>query len=174
MKDKRYDKAKDAISIKQFLSQYLNVNSSCIKLRHCDLRELHSPLVVGVSNDYADKNPDLVKEGFLIIVLDCKHNRGTYVNPKYLMNMAISKGLREKITEIEKMRSKTFEDFKELFDKVNELTEELINLGRFENYESDLKELEIMGKTRALEQVEEYEKKWDIALTRIRKDDCYD
>jgi hypothetical protein len=170
MKEKKYDKVKDAISIREFLSRYLGIESTCIKLRHCDLKEFRSPLVVGVSNDYADKNPDLVKEGFLILVLDCKNNRGTYVNPKFLKTLVASKGIRQKIEELEKIRSKTFEDFKVLFDKTNELTDELVGLGRFDSYESDLEELELMGKADALEELQEFEEKWN-ELVRIRRNE---
>ena len=169
MKDKKYDSVKDAISIRTFLSQYLGIESSCIKLRHCDLKGFHSPLVVGVSNEYADKNPDLVKEGFLIIVLDCKNNRGTYINPRFLKTLVASKDIRERIEELESIKSKTFEDFKVLFDKTNELTDELVRLGRFDCYESDIEELELMGKKGALDNIKHFEEKWK-ELVRIRRE----
>jgi len=170
MKYKKYDSVKDTITIKEFLLQYLGIDEPCLRLRHCDLKEFRSPLVVGVSNEYADKNPDLVKEGFLILVLDCKNNRGTYVNPRFLKALVASKGIREKIEELEKMRSKTFEDFKILFDKATELTNELIILGRFDCYDSDIEELKLMGKEEVLDNIEHFEEKWK-ELVRVRKDD---
>ena len=121
MKDKKFDKVKDAITIKKFLSQYLNINSSCIKLRHCDLKEFESPLVVTVSNDYADKNPDLVKEGFLVLVLDSRKDKATYINPSCLRNLVIAKDIKRQINEIDNTKVHTFEDYKELFDLTNQL-----------------------------------------------------
>lgn len=72
MDNRKYDIAKDSISIGQFVCQYLDIKADCRNLKHQGLKSFGSPLVVGVSNKYADKNPDLVKKGILIIVLDCK------------------------------------------------------------------------------------------------------
>lgn len=168
MKDKKYDKAKDTISIKQFLFQYLNINSSCIRLRHCDLKKFESPLVVMVGNEYADKNPDLVKEGFLILVLDCKKDKATYINPTYLKNIVIAKGIIAKMEEIERTKVYTFEDYKELYDLSKKLEEELSKVSRSEYYESDLEELEIMGKSEVIEKLEEHENKWNSVFSKKR------
>ena len=74
----------DFISIEKYVNDYLGIKSNCYKLWHCGLKDLQSPYVMGVSNDFANKNPELVKEGYLLLVLDTKHNRGTYINPIYL------------------------------------------------------------------------------------------
>ena len=173
MKDKKYDKTKDTISIKQFLFQYLNINSSCIRLRHCDLKQFESPLVVTVSNDYADKNPDLIKEGFLILVLDCKKDKATYINPKCIRTLVQARTIRQRLLELEKTKVYTFEDYKVLFDLANELEEEFAKLARAEHYDSDMQELEIMGKLDVIDRVKENDEKWD-SLIRIRKDDNND
>ena len=79
MDNRKYDRSKDCISIGQFVHQYLGINDenlNCSNLKHCGLKSFASPMIIGISNNYADKNPDLVKNGTLLIVLDCKQNRG--------------------------------------------------------------------------------------------------
>ena len=170
MKDKKYDKTKDTISIKQFLFQYLNINSSCIRLRHCDLKQFESPLVVTVSNDYADKNPDLIKEGFLILVLDCKKDKATFINPKCIRTLVQARTIRERLLELEKTKVYTFEDYKVLFDLANELEDEFSKLFRAEYYESDMQELEIMGKLGVIDKIKEQETIWNQYI-RVRRNE---
>ena len=74
----------DTITINDYVNNFLNIKSDASNLMHCGLKDLKCPYVVGISNDFANKNPELVKQGFLLIVTDCRRKRGTYINPVYL------------------------------------------------------------------------------------------
>jgi hypothetical protein len=78
---------KDVITIEAFVNEYLNIKSNASKLLHCGLKDLNCPYVVGVSNEFASKNMDLVKKGYLLVVVDFHHNKGTYLNPFYLKKL---------------------------------------------------------------------------------------
>lgn len=74
----------DAITINDFVNNFLMIKCDASKLLHCGLKDLNCPYVVGVANDFANKNPELVKLGQLLVVIDYKKRRGTYINPVYL------------------------------------------------------------------------------------------
>ena len=80
-------------------------------LYHSGLKDLKCPYVVGVSNDFANKNPETVKQGFLLIVTDCRKKRGTYVNPIYLRKI-LDKSNVEK--EYQLFLKKSLNDLKKL------------------------------------------------------------
>ena len=74
----------DYISIDRYVNDCLGIKMNCSHLYHCGLKDIGTPYVMGVSNDFANKNPELVKQGYLLLVKDARHNRGTYINPIYL------------------------------------------------------------------------------------------
>ena len=69
-------------------------------LWHQGLKDIGSPFVFGVSNEYANKNPDKVYDGELLLVVDSKGNRGTYINPKYLQALMYNDELKKKLAEL--------------------------------------------------------------------------
>jgi len=74
----------DTISIGKYVNDCLGIIGDCSTLYHSGLKELGSNFIMGVSNDFANKNPELVKEGYLLLVIDARGNRGTYINPLFL------------------------------------------------------------------------------------------
>ncbi len=123
MDNRKYDRSKDCISIGQFVHQYLGINDenlNCSNLKHCGLKSFASPMIIGISNNYADKNPDLVKNGTLLIVLDCKQNRGTYFNPLKLQELLEKDLVEEEIKELEKIGTNNFEEIKDYYLKYSD------------------------------------------------------
>ena len=57
----------DAITLNDFVNNFLMIKSDASNLYHSGLKDLSCPYVVGVSNDFANKNPELVKQGYLLI-----------------------------------------------------------------------------------------------------------
>ena len=94
----------DAISINDFVNNYLNIHTDARDLYHCGLKELMCPYVVGVSNDFANKNPEYVKFGFLLIVIDAHNNRGTYLNPFYLHKILNKEKTEDDLKKIRKRK----------------------------------------------------------------------
>ena len=81
----------DSISINKYVTSYLGYQMDCNNLYHCGLRELNLDYVIGVDNNFANKNPEYVKKGFLLIVIDAKGKRGTYLNPVYIFKFVNEK-----------------------------------------------------------------------------------
>ncbi len=69
-------------------------------LWHHGLKDIESPLVFGVSNEYANDNPDMVYSGELLLVIDAKGNRGTYVNPIFIKKLIESEDLESELKEL--------------------------------------------------------------------------
>lgn len=128
----------DAISINDFVNNFLNIHADAKKLYHCGLKQLNCPYVIGVSNDFANKNPEYVKLGFLLIVIDANNNRGTYLNPIYLNQILYIEELRE---ELKKNNSKEYIilksrlDTNEKFYKILETQKKLQKIKLIRKYE---------------------------------------
>lgn len=71
----------DTITIDTYVRDYLGIHADCSRLWHSGLKELGSPFVVGVDNEFANEHPERVLNGDLLLVMDGRGNRGTYINP---------------------------------------------------------------------------------------------
>lgn len=138
MDNRKYDISKDSISIGQFVNQYLEIDADCSNLKHIGLRSFCSPLVIGVSNTYADKNPELVKRGFLLIVLDCKKNKGTYINPIKLRELIDKDLIEDELNELEKIRISNLEELSIHYTKYMKILEQYMRLENFYNIVKEL------------------------------------
>ena len=77
----------DAIMIGDFVNNYLDIEGDCSNLWLSGLKDLNSPFLFGVSNDFANENVKLVRNRTLLLVIDGKGHRGTYVNPNLIKNI---------------------------------------------------------------------------------------
>ena len=143
--------AEDAISINEFVNNFLNIPTNANKLLHCGLKDLQSPYVVGVSNDFANKNPELVKNGYLILVIDYHNNRGTYMNPFYLKSLVTKSQAETDFNWISKQRINDFKELDEYYKKYSEAKT------RVENNEKFYKLVEELRKTRKLNNITRFE-----------------
>lgn len=141
----------DTITINEFVNNYLGISSDATKLYHSGLKDLQSPYVVGVSNEFANKNQKLVKNGFLLLVMDARNNRGTYINP-YHLKLLLTKEENEKEYKcIQKQRISDLAKLEEYLQKYQELKI------RVETNEHFYKYLEQVRKTKKLEELKKYE-----------------
>ena len=120
----------DSITIDRYVNEYLGIQGDCSNLFHSGLKDLECEYVMGVDNNFANKNPELVHTGYLLLVRDARNNRGTYINPRYL---------REYITSVADKELKAFykkrvQDFKKidiLYNEYQSLVEQVKNNEKF-------------------------------------------
>ena len=111
----------DSITIGRFVNDYLNIDGDCERLYHSGLKDLNSDYVMGVDNNYANKNPELVKQGYLLLVVDARGKRGTYVNPFYLEELLNRDEVDKEFKSISKLRINDIEKLAEYYNKYMEL-----------------------------------------------------
>ena len=123
----------DTITIGRFVNDYLNISGDCSKLYHSGLKELGSDFVMGVDNNFANKNPELVKNGYLLLVIDSRNKRGTYVNPFYLEKILDKEEVERELTVFSKAGVHDLEKLDEYYNKYLELLNRVENNQRFYN-----------------------------------------
>ena len=108
--------SEDAISMTKFVTAFLGYQMDCSNLYHSGLRELGLERAIGVDNNFANKNVEYVKRGFLLIVIDAKGNRGTYLNPVYIQKYLERDDVENiintfnRLKEVEKKKAKLYYD----------------------------------------------------------------
>ena len=152
----------DTITISRFVNNYLGINMNCSGLYHEGLKELLGAYEVNdritpadflfpLPNRIADSNPQLVYDGYILVVIDNKNNgvRKDYLSPTILKEI-----LRKQ--EVEEHRLKLMKnginDFNHLNDYINEfyavsqdlttieLYEQIVDLAKRHTKMKDLKE----------------------------------
>lgn len=109
------------ITIKEFVNKYLEVNHECENLKHQGLKSFNSPYIVGVSNDFASKNPELVLKNDILVVIDSYKNPGTYVNPNLLKQIETMEEYKYALNLLEKITLNDFSNLKDLFTSYRDL-----------------------------------------------------
>lgn len=155
MDNRKYDVSKDSINIGQFVNQYLGIDADCSNLKHAGLKSFDSPFVIGVSNDYADKNPELVKKGILLIVIDCRKNKGTYINPHRLQELLEKDIVEEEIRELEKIGISNLNEISNYYRKYEEAMYRQSKLQKFYGL------LENLHKEKNVEQIRRQQELFD-------------
>ena len=122
-------------------------------LWHHGLKEIGSPLVFGVDNEYANKNPDRVYDGELLLVIDSKGNRGTYVNPIFIKKLIESEDIEN---ELNKLRKTGIHQLDELSDYIKECVK---LQSQYESYaDKNQKVLEVLKETHKMQKFKELKK----------------
>lgn len=100
------------LTMSEFIEIYLNNGTYTEngydvtkKLTHKAFREFNNPYVVSISFDYADSNPELIWNGLLLLVTDCKGNPGCYLNPDELRKATEYDDIKD---DLKKLRFKNF------------------------------------------------------------------
>ena len=123
----------DTITIGGFVNDYLEIPGDCSKLWHSGLKDLGSDLVMGVDNNFANKNPELVKQGYLLLVMDARNKRGTYVNPFYLERILAKEEVERELDVFSKAGVHDLEKVVEYYNKYMELLNRVETNQRFYN-----------------------------------------
>lgn len=143
------------ISMQEYAKHYLGLPGNYETLLHCGLKTLHCPYVVGVDNRFANKNPELVYQGFLLLVLDYKQRRGTYINPIYLKRM-ITKSDEKTWKALEKQHVYDLQKLQLYYKKYQLAKEQILRNQAFMDLLKDL------HKTKKIEEIKEF----DLCLER--------
>lgn len=141
----------EAISINEYVNKFLNIGSDAHKLLHSGLKDLKCPYVVGVSNDFANKNPELVKQGYLLLVIDYHNNRGTYINPLFLKSLVNNYEHFKEYNWIKKQKIKDLSELKYHYGKYKELETRVDLNERFYDLIDELK------KSKKVEEIKKFE-----------------
>lgn len=130
----KYILQSDEITMEKFLCNYLGAeNIDCSNLYHSGLRSLQNPLVIGISNSFAEKNPEYVMSGEILKVIDARNNLGSYINPLLLINYTDLTDKNRELEEIvKKSRVTELEKLQELYNKARE---KQITLEKLRDYE---------------------------------------
>ena len=123
----------NSISIGKFVNEYLNIQGDCKDLYHSGLKELGSNYVMGVDNNFANKNPELVKQGYLLLVIDARNKRGTYVNPFYLERILAKEEVERELDVFSKAGVHDLEKVVEYYNKYMELLNRVETNQKFYN-----------------------------------------
>lgn len=141
----------DAISINDFVNNFLNISVESVdakNLYHCGLKQLKCPYVVGVSNEFANKNPEYVKLGYLLLVIDAHRNRGTYLNPVYLHQLLEMEIVEQELNRLKKLGVNHSEEFS---------TEYILLKSRLETDKKFLEILKSQKKLLKIKSIKRYE-----------------
>ena len=128
----RYQKS-DTITMGEFWHNYLGMpEHDCSNLRHMGLKSMEIPYVVGVSNDFADSNPDLVLTGDILIVMDSRNHKGTYINPKILLKLENKEELIEAQRLLYKIRIHELKNLTTHYGEIVRINYELDKITEYE------------------------------------------
>lgn len=118
-----------SITIREFVNDYLEVEHDCYGLTHRGLKTFNNPFVFGVSNEFAEKNPDCVFRKEVLVVYDSKKNKGTYLNPHFLRKLTDLETTLATIKVIGKVRIFELKDINEIYEqfKMISLEAEMLN-----------------------------------------------
>ena len=143
----------NSISISRYVNEYLGIPGNCSKLYHSGLKELGCSYVMGVDNNFANKNPELVHKGYLLLVIDAKNNRGTYINPFYLRKVLEKDNVEKELKTFSKKRKIELEELDRYYRKYLELKSEYDNNTKFYN---------MLKETHKVKQLKKIMKKEDV------------
>ena len=103
------------ITIREFVNKYLGIEHECNNLKHQGLKSFNSPYIIGVSNDFASKNPEYVLKNDILVVIDSYKNPGSYINPNLLRQIETMEEYKYALSLLEKITLNDFSNLKELF-----------------------------------------------------------
>ena len=122
-----------AISISDFVNNYLGLKADCSHLWHQGLKDLGSSFVFGVDNTFANKNPDLVYKGELLLVVDARGNRGTYINPNFLKELLEKEEVERELSILRRTGVRDLKKLSSYLDECVRLQNKIETNRKFEN-----------------------------------------
>lgn len=104
-----YEKQKKD-SEEETIEEYVLGNKT-LDLYHSGLKDLKIPYVKGISHEYANQHPEYVLGGYIVLVVDTKGKKATYLNPILI---------KEYIN-----RAKVFDEYQEICEKAETAKDEI-------------------------------------------------
>lgn len=148
----------NTITIHDFLKNYLHARTNPefdkMTLPTLKLLGYKSSFVMGVHEKFAKNNPELLDQGFLVLVKDTEHNRAIYINPYFIYKLLEDEEIDLKLKKFSNSKSINLEDIDEYYNEYqkllgdkedNEITYNIIKRTRKEKKFVKLKELMEMG-----------------------------
>ena len=148
----------NTITIHDFLKNYLHARTNPefdkMTLPTLKLLGYKSSFVMGVHEKFAKNNPELLDQGFLVLVKDTEHNRAIYINPYFICKLLEDEEIDLKLKKFSNSKSINLEDIDEYYNEYqkllgdkedNEITYNIIKRTRKEKKFVRLKKLMEMG-----------------------------
>ena len=142
------------ISIKDFVNYYLGTEHDCKNLKHRGLKSFNNPYVIGISNDFAAKNPDHVRRNEILVVIDHYGNPGTYINPNLLRKIKTMEECKHLLKLLQKVRIYNLEKINELYTEYMNIQNKILDLEKIYVDGCDL--LYVLNKNNILRKIKKY------------------
>lgn len=142
------------ISIKDFVNYYLGTEHDCKNLKHRGLKSFNNPYVIGISNDFAAKNPDHVRRNEILVVIDDYGNPGTYINPNLLRKIKTMEECKHLLKLLQKVRIYNLEKINELYTEYMNIKNKILDLEKIYVDGCDL--LYVLNKNNILRKIKKY------------------
>lgn len=155
--NKTANKFQNTITIQEFVNYYLGTEHSCKNLRHQGLKSFNNPYVIGISNDFATKNPDCIIRNEILVVIDDYGNPGSYINPNLLRKIKTMEECKHLIKILQKVRIYRLENINKLYTEYMILQNKISDLEKSYIYGCDL--LNVLNKSQVLKRIKRYVKR---------------
>ena len=144
------------ISIQDFVNYYLGTEHNCKNLKHRGLKSFNNPYVIGISNDFATKNPDCVRRNEILVVIDDYGNPGTYINPNLLKKIKTMEECKHLLKLLQKVRIYNLENVNKLYTEYMSIQSKIFDLEKAYIDGCDL--LYVLNKNNILIKIKKYVK----------------
>lgn len=145
------------ISISEFVSCYLGTEHKCKNLKHKGLKSFNNPYVIGISNEFAIKNPDCIIRNEIVVVIDDYGNPGTYINPNILKQIKNMEEYKNTRNLLEKIKLHNLDNIDILYNEYNNIIKKIDELEKTYIDSCDL--LKCLEKKYILREIRKYVKK---------------
>ena len=146
----------NTVAISDFVTYYLGTDHDCKNLKHKGLKSFDNPYVIGISNEFALKNPDCVRRNEIIVVMDSYGNPGAYINPLLLTQMEDMESYKTILKLLSDIRTHNFAQAKILYEEYAKIVSKIEQLEK--QYIDGCDLLNQLQKKSILKEIKEYAK----------------